>query len=148
MLAKLKKSITNELFLSNGLRELTFMTSTWEGCVCGGGNLEICLMLVDSIVFKQIYCSFLQIMGVGVGVKKLVICGCLECMNPYQSKFSDHQNTKPYNSQNRQYCIFSNNHPFLHYCVQQVFETDFHQCCYNSILIIVTLPQIIFGWGK
>ena len=49
---KIKKEYHNELFLSNGLRELTFMTSTWEGCVCGGGNLEICLMLVDSSVFK------------------------------------------------------------------------------------------------
>ena len=49
------------------------MKSTWKR----GGNregLEICNVFVDSFIFKQkIYCSFLRMAGVGVGVKKLVI---------------------------------------------------------------------------
>ena len=47
------------------------------------GDLKICHVLADSIVFKQIYYSFLRMEGKGVGVTKLVIfCGHHTCMTP------------------------------------------------------------------
>ena len=52
------------------------MTTTQKvgGCVGVGGSLEICHVFADSIVFEQSI--------VGVGVKKLVICGFYKWITP------------------------------------------------------------------
>ena len=64
-------------------------TSTWKGNGQIRGNLKICHMSADSFVFRQkIYCSFLQIEGVGYrtwgpGITKLIIfCGRHKFMTP------------------------------------------------------------------